>query len=161
MQQKSVDRHRYQLRLWRRHRIRRRTNGNIEAGQLGDTIVDLFKNLSDEQREALALQVLEKWVEEPTSVEKDLAKVELLRKYRCKLGGYIHNKKYQTDEEILRCYDFQKELNNVKTSKELMIREVTDQLNKFFKDKVETVVKDSDRVNAALEVALEQATADF
>jgi hypothetical protein len=111
---------------------------NIEAGQLGDTIVDLFKNLSDEQREALALQVLEKWVEEPTSVEKDLAKVELLRKYRCKLSGYIHGKKYQTDEEILRCRDFQKELNNVKTSKELMIRD-----------------------NAALEVALEQATADF
>lgn len=133
---------------------------NIEAGQLGDTIVDLFKNLSEKQREALALNVMKKWVKEPMSVERSLFKEELLRKYRGKTDHY-GTKRHKTDDEIERDYNFTNELDRHKTSKELMIREVTDQLNKFFKDKVEEVVKDSERVNHALELALDQAKADF
>jgi SOS response regulatory protein OraA/RecX len=37
---------------------------NIETSQLGDTVVDLFKNLSDEKKEELASEVIKQYLDD-------------------------------------------------------------------------------------------------
>ena len=131
---------------------------NIEAGQMGDTVVDLFNNIPAEKREELALKVLEKWIEEPLSIERDAATERLIVKYRGKTG---YDGKTMTDKEILSDYNFKNDLNKTKSSKEIMISEVSKKLSDFYEKEVKELVENSPLVNKVLEETLAKAKEDF
>lgn len=42
---------------------------NIDAGQLGETVLDVFKSLTPEQKNTLAVQVLQEWLKDPVPYE--------------------------------------------------------------------------------------------
>ncbi len=118
----------------------------IEAAQLGETVVDLFKNLGEDQRKAIATDILIKWLNEPYNIEREAYAEGVLRDFRqSNIELYInYNRKRAadcTDKEIKDSSEYRDRIRNFKSSRELMIKEITTEVMTHFKTSIPELIK--------------------
>jgi len=111
---------------------------NIEAGQLGETVIDIFKNLTKKQKETIALEVLKEWLKEPSLFENPNFEKLLIEEYRegkrRPTWGILN--KDSTDSEIQNNSSFKTDLRDFKTSKQAMVLNFKDEVVNFYKNTI-------------------------
>ena len=119
---------------------------NIDASNFGDTIVKVFENLSEEDKKQLAKEVMTKYLLEDYEAERLARYQEVIRMLREKGDScYTNNAdtyKNKTDIEIMETYQFKDKIKHLKTSREEMIKMITDTAMIHYKDLVTKSVQE-------------------
>jgi hypothetical protein len=118
----------------------------IEASQLGETVVDLFKNLGEDQKKAIAIDILTKWLIEPYEIERLANNERVLSEMRannCEVCVNYNRKRANdcTDNEIKTSSEFKSKICNFKSSREIMINQITNEVTSYFKNSIQEQVK--------------------
>lgn len=121
----------------------------IDAANMGETVVDMFKNLPAEKREELATKVLHDWLREPYEVEKLTADRAALEYARARNSGY-HGSANKTDEDLRGGYEYREFYAKHKSSRQLMIEEITKATIEHHKKAVVEQIKADPQMNAVL-----------
>lgn len=141
----------------------------IEAHQLSDTVIDLFKTLTPEQRMELARSTLEKWFQEPYGAER-LAyskKVEQeLRRLHIRVYTYGYGEKYTddpnlSDEQLQASSEYLGRMAKFRSSREEMVTSIAETAVAHYKAQVEELVKNDPALVAGFEKVKERITATF
>lgn len=137
---------------------------NIEAGQLGETVVDLFKSITPEQKKELAVQVITKWFEEPHGFERSTHESRLIREIQSgerNIGYYNNEGKGWSEEKIRDSYQFKQLANTFVSSREMMVKEIITETVKYYKEKVDTLVLNDPQINNYFETVKEELIKKF
>jgi hypothetical protein len=118
----------------------------IEANQMGETVIDLFKNLPAEKKEELALEVLKEWFKEPVQIETLNYEHVLLEKFRegelKPLYGYnVNDTKLYTVEQLKNDYRWKEEIEKYKNSKQYMIEEIRKEIVAYYKKSIKVQIE--------------------
>jgi len=140
---------------------------NIDASHIGETVLDLFTNLSAEKKEELALSVMREWLQDPSFLETKNKEQLIIEAFRNKeIDPYWGNssKKYDqttSEDEIRKDYNFEKEVRNYKTSKQILIEEVRQEVVEYYKkymlEEIQsnpTILKNRDEIIDAVQKAM-------
>jgi hypothetical protein len=142
----------------------------IEAHQLSDTVIDLFKTLTDEQRMELARSTIEKWFLEPYGAERIAfsKKVEQeLRSRHIRIYGYGgYGETYTddpklTDEQIMATSEYRESMAKFRSSREEMVTSIAETAVAHYRAQVEELVKNDPSLKAGFEKVKERVTATF
>lgn len=137
---------------------------SIDSNQLGETVVDLFKNLTEQQRQEVAVKVLEQWLAQPYDVERKAAKAEIARQARIRSVGGYSGKPYNdmTDEEVVKeDYTARGEFEKFVSSRELMVKEITSSALKHQLEVIGDRIKSDRQLNAVLDRTLKMIEQNF
>lgn len=110
---------------------------NIEAGQLGNTVVELFQSLDQDQRKEIATEVLTKWLQDPTSVEMAAEDSKALYYARSKSSW---SNKDKSAEQLRVTSEYTDYFKEHPTSKQMMIGQIKDEIVKHYQSVVNKVV---------------------
>lgn len=137
----------------------------IDSSNIGETLVDLFKNLPQEKKEEIASQVLEKWLTQPYDIERKAAGQKIIRELRergdstWKDNSDEYRKK--KDEEIYGSYEFSQRMRNFKSSKEEMILSITQSSIEHYKKITQEKIQNDEQLKKIMEIAFEEIKKDF
>jgi len=119
---------------------------NIDASNFGGTIEKVFESLTEQDRKDLAKEVMAKYLLEDYQAERLARSQDIIRELREKGDSSYRNNseeyKNKTDEEIMKMYKFTDRIKNLKTSREEMIRTITDSAMLHYKDLVTKAVQE-------------------
>lgn len=124
---------------------------NIESNQIGDTVIDLFKNLTPEKKEELALSVLKEWLQAPDFFETKNKETLLVEEFRDgKRRPYWSSEKYNhetSEHKIKSDTNFQNAIKDYKNSKQIMMEEIKKEIVQHYMKYVEEELKQNEIVN--------------
>lgn len=130
----------------------------IEAHQLGDTIVDMFKNLSAKQKKALALEVMRKWLEEPYEAERkahEAAIVNDMVANNARLSSWSSDKRAGdpgvTEADIRASSTYRDRVKSFKSSREQMVSMIVEESVRTFRESVKRMVEDDEQLKGSYE----------
>lgn len=121
---------------------------NIDTAQLGDTLVDLFQSLTNEQKQELALKILGQWLEQPYQVERAAHEQEIFRKMR-EITDWNGKLQYAnvTDEKLRHEYKYSELMKGFESSREKMVREITAQVISHHKQQITESIQTDEKLN--------------
>jgi hypothetical protein len=123
---------------------------NIESNQIGDTVIDLFKNLSAEKKEELALQIMKEWLQSPDLFETTNYEQLVIDEFRQgKRSPDYYNRRYDvnTDEAIIRKDDnFKRAINEYKTSKQILTENLKSEVVDYYKKYIAEELKNNETI---------------
>lgn len=138
---------------------------NIEASQIGDTVIDLFKSLPKDKKEELTLEVLREWVKSPEFFETENYKQTLLDKFK---NGNMQPSYYSTkynkdtpDQTIIQDYNYKKYLEEYRTSKQIMVEEIKTEIIKYGRQFIKSELLDSETINKIKQESYDQIALEF
>lgn len=143
---------------------------NIDASNFGDTLGDVFKNLSNEQKYHVAKESFEKWMREPYDVEFNTKKETIVKKLRQSPNDEVRvndswseRKKTSecTDAELATTDKFKQLLGEFKTTKQIMVEETTKQIVDYYKTYIVEFVKTDENTQLILKQTIEEVTKQF
>jgi uncharacterized protein YgbK (DUF1537 family) len=103
---------------------------NVKSDQVSDSLSEIMTHLTTEQKENLAKQMLNKWLEEPCVVNQVTRDTEVIREMRASssrevyAGGKYVRASEATDEQIKMSSEFRERVNKYQTPKEKMMSEI-------------------------------------
>lgn len=137
---------------------------NIDAAQLGDTVVDLFKNIPAEKKEEIAANILQKWLEQPYEIERksytENAKRKALEEVSASSYGY-DKERYGTLEKIEGSDAFRRLMNQFKSSRETMIEAITTEATETYRKKVTELIQTDEQMQKMFEATRDVISEDF
>lgn len=110
---------------------------NLDATQLGDKIEKIFDSLTPDQTEKIAVQVLTKFLEEPTYAERKIFSDKLVTNIRNTESYHKHH----NDDEIRNSYKHTEGMKAFKSTKEKMVEKITNTAMTHFVKKVDELVE--------------------
>jgi predicted DNA-binding ArsR family transcriptional regulator len=126
---------------------------NIESGQLGDTVVDLFKSLDQNQRKEIATQILTEWIRNPDVIESKAEEEKALQYVKNKASSWdISNK---SDEELKRLIEYRDYFRKNPSSKQQMIGQVKKEITEFYQAEVHKLVREDPTTRKMVEAVSE------
>lgn len=132
-------------------------NLEIKADQIGDTVIDVFKSLSEDQKKEVASKIMEKWMKDPISIERDVIEQKVIDDLRNK-EDYL---KKQSDAEIRANYRFRDAMKNQRGTKEAMILSVMESVSSYFKSSVDEMIKNDEAIKNMLEVVKDEIRTNY
>jgi hypothetical protein len=102
---------------------------NIESGQLGDTVVELFQSLTLEQRQEVARDVLREWLREPYDVERKAFEEQVRR-----------------EEDPNRHWNIRERLANFRSTRETMVQEIIKQVIEYFQKTIAEEIQSDEQI---------------
>jgi len=149
----------------RRNSIMMKVELNIESSQLGETVIDLFKNLTPEEKQNVASQVLKEWLKEPSLFETCNYEQQLIEDFRTgKIKSSSYNTKYDKDTSIQAIrddYEFKKRVENYRTSKQGLIESTKFEILDYYKKSIAEEIKKDEMVNKIKEETYKQLVLEF
>ena len=123
---------------------------NIEPGMLGETVIDLFQNLSKKKKEELALTILREWLVSPELFETPNHEAILIEEFRTgKRQPSWSSTKYNKDtpaEEIQRDYKYKELLEEYQTSKQVMAEKIKKEIIEYYTKHLAEEIKKSPEI---------------
>lgn len=129
---------------------------NLDSNNIGDTVLDIFKNLKEEDKHQIALQILKNYILEDPAVERSIEEGKILQ--QLKSDPYNKNK---SDAEIRNGYDFGQKSRNIILSKETMIKALTQEAINTYKQEVINLVREDKILEAAYDNIRKEIIADY
>ena len=138
----------------------------IDSSNLGETVVDLFKNISTEKKEALATEILSNWLKEPYDIERkafeEEAKREALKKVLAPSSYSDYDRKnYGTMETIHNSEQYRSLMRGFVSTKEEMVKAITEEATKIYREKVVEYVKTDKQLQKVMDATMETVKEDF
>ncbi len=138
---------------------------NIEASQLGDTVIDVFKNLTKKEKKDLAEKVLLQWLSEPYDVERNIAATATIEKIK-RVGDTIYvdghkNPNSLTDDQIKSSREFKEQVGDFKSSRDIMIAEITEEAIKHYKEMIPEEIKNDKQLEKIMNETMKVIKTDF
>jgi hypothetical protein len=132
---------------------------NIDASQMSENLVDILKTLTENQRKEIAKETLLAWLKEPNDKEHSAYSREIINTIRADRW----NEKYKTcsDLEIMETYDYKQKIKNFPTTKEIMVKTITQETIKFYQEEISKFIKKDETVRTILEITLAKIKDDF
>ena len=132
-------------------------NLTIDAAQLGETVVDVFKSLSSEQRQEIAVAVLREWLMQPNDAEfikDDIFAMQAARS----LSYYLRDK---ADAEVRKSEEYRKAIARSTNPKTQMIRFVRDEAVSQFQASVKEMVASDPQIQKMRDAVCEVVRENF
>jgi len=138
----------------------------IEAHQLGNNVLDLFKSLTEEQRIQSAKDVVDKWLRSPYDVER-LAYaqnvISHLRQSHIRMG---YSDKFTddpnvTDSQISDTFEYRDKMAKFRSSREQMISMAAEEAVKQYRESVVDLVKNDPGVQAVYDSVKKRIESTF
>ena len=126
---------------------------NIEAAQVGDTIVATFNNLTQEQKLEIAKQVMLEWLKEPWDLERQSYEREVFRRLRADTGFRSNSGK--TDDQLRQDYDYSNKMREFMSTREKMINTITTEVANHYRACVAEIIKNDPQIQEAKGIVLE------
>lgn len=138
---------------------------NIDASNFSDSLGKVFDSLSEEDRKQIAKEVLTKFLTEDYEAERKARSQEIIRQLREKGDSTWQNNsdkyKNMSDKEIMDCYEFKQRTNNLVTSREQMIKSITETAMGHYKELVASLVKEDEQMKNVYEKVRETIEKSF
>jgi len=134
---------------------------NIEAGQLGETVLEVFKNLTEEKKQELALELMKSWLKEPHELERKVyeeQKVEYFRRYKNESNRNYKDMPY---EKIIEDWYFKDAMKDFKSSKEIMVETIVAAAKKSFQGHVDKYVAEDEQLAKIRGVVTEELKVEY
>jgi hypothetical protein len=126
----------------------------IDGSQMGETIQQVFNNLTKEQQLELARNTMLEWLKSPIDFERQLYERQALEEVKkSRSGGFYNN---NSDAEIMNGYEFREKMRTFKSTKEKMIAEITEATIRHYKETVSELVAKDEQIQAMLAVVKEE-----
>lgn len=138
---------------------------NIESGQIGDTVIDLFKGLSAEKKEELALGIMKEWLQSPEFFETKNREQLVIEEF--KSGKRLPSSswdKYDVetpDDKIKRDYNYEKALREYKTSKQILVEDIKNEVVSYYKKQITEKLKSSELIQKIKQDTFDEITKQF
>lgn len=129
----------------------------IDANQMGDTLVDLFKNLTVEQKESVALKVLSDWLKEPLDVETRALDSDAILYARNK---YSYNKE-KSPEDVRKSSEYADYIKSHPSTRSLMVKEISTQVIEFHKKQITENIQSDPEMTKIMDATLETIKENF
>lgn len=132
---------------------------NIEPGQIGDTAIELFKNLTPEKKEDLALEILREWLLDPCFLETRNRETLLVEEFRSGARRPQWGEKFNSEtpeQQIKRDSNYQKALSEYKTSKQILVEDIKVEVIGYYKKYIAEEIMQSEIINKAKEEAMQE-----
>jgi hypothetical protein len=110
---------------------------NLDSNNIGETVLDIFKNLKEEDKHQIALQVLKNYILEDPKIERAIEEDKILQ--TLKLDSYNKDK---SDTELRNSYSFIDKCRSIQLSKEIMVKELTNAAITTYKQEIINLVKE-------------------
>lgn len=126
---------------------------NLEAGQVGETLGQTLSTLTEDQKQAVALEALKNWLKDPYQTERLAYSQSVIRELREDTfhGSDLKNK---TDEEVMKHYRFNERMHKFITTKETMIRSITSEVIAYQKEQIREEIKNDPTMNQVMEATM-------
>lgn len=117
---------------------------NIGANQIGETVLDLFKTLTEEQKKQIAGEVLRQWLKDPIPYEAAAWDEEAI--------AYVRKEDYQARDRGWngeRCREsayYRRYMDKKNSSKAEMILEVQRQIITFYNSEIKQLVREDPQI---------------
>lgn len=138
---------------------------NIEAGQIGDTVIDLFKNIPSEKKEELALSILKEWLQSPEFFETKNKEQLLVDEFRNgSRKSHWSSTKYDenTPEHTIKSdYAFQEAIKTYKTSKQILVEDVKNEIISYYKKYITEQIANHELINQIKEETYKEIASRF
>lgn len=129
---------------------------NVDASNIGETVLDIFKNLKEEDKHNIALQIVKNYILEDPKIERSLEEDKILQ--ALKLDPYNKNK---SDSELRTSYSFIESCKKIIISKETMVKELTMAAINTYKQEVINLVKEDVFLKEAFEKIRTEVIRDY
>jgi len=141
---------------------------NIDANQLNETVIDLFKVLTDEQKKDLVTQAIKGWLNGEYAGERLAHEEALISEFRSKnlpLSSWSQDKKggdpSVTDDDIKNSRAFMSRMGSYKSVREVMVSEIVSTSVDTIKQKVKGFVDSDLKLKEAFERVRENVESNF
>lgn len=118
---------------------------NMDSVNIGETVVDLFENLSETQREQIATEVLREYLREPLQQERAVLEQECFAEMR-----KTNSRAKDTDESLRGNWQYREFMDKHKTSKEIMIKQILTSTIEHYKAQVAKEIRQDPQMQAIL-----------
>lgn len=118
---------------------------DVNPGELSKSVVDIINNLTPEQKVDIARQTMEKWLREPYDIERQAKEREVVAALIANRPSY---RERETEEQIRKGYDFQQAMRDFQSTKEIMIKQITQAITEMYKSEVKKVVETDPKIQA-------------
>jgi len=129
---------------------------NIDAGNIGETVIEMFQNLTTEQKEAISLKVLQDWLAEPDTIHRQA--LHTLAIAHARERGYYRS---STEQELVKSDEYVKFMRDNATAKTRMIQEITRATIAHQKEVIERHIKTDPEMNRIMSATLETIKENF
>jgi len=109
---------------------------NIDASNIGETIIDMFTKLTEEQKETIALTVLSDWLKSPELIEKSALHREALE--------YARPRRWNaelSEAKLMETSEYKYYLKDKPTTKTLMIHKITSEVIKYHEKAIGDMIR--------------------
>lgn len=137
---------------------------NIDSANLGETVVDLFKNLTPEKKEALAADVLQRWFNEPYDVEHKAFETKVKQEaltYFQNQGDSWDKRNYGTLETVTNSSRYREAMAKFRSSKQIMVEETVKQLVETYRTQITETIKTDPQIQEMMKLTIEGIKKDF
>ena len=138
---------------------------NIEASQIGSTVIALFKNLSNEKKEELALSVMKEWLQSPEFFETKNKEQLLVEEFRNGIRQpFWSSNKYneETSEHIIKSDEnYKRALKSYKTSKQILVEDIKNEIVSYYKKYITEQIADHELINKIKEETYKEIASMF
>lgn len=119
---------------------------DVNAAELTKSLSEILSSLTPEQRVQIATETMQRWLREPYDAERQAREamaVESVKQEMAK-SGY----RQETDSEIRNGYRFRQFMEGFKSTKEVMVKEITLAVIDAYKTEVKKVVESDPKIQA-------------
>ena len=124
---------------------------NIEAGQIGDTVIDLFKNIPSEKKEELALSSMKEWLQSPEFFETKNKEQLLIEEFRngTRKSYWSSNKFDENTPEyqIKNDKNYEDAIKSYRTSKQILVEDIKNEIITYYKKYISEQITNHELIN--------------
>lgn len=118
---------------------------DVNPGDLAKSITDIMNSLTPEQKLEIARQTMEKWLKEPYDIERQSKEREVISNIQATMPSYRDK---ETEAQIRKGYDFQERMRGFRSSKEVMIKTITEGIVESYKTEVKKIIESDPKIQA-------------
>jgi hypothetical protein len=118
---------------------------DVNPGELSKSVVEILNNLTPEQKVDVARQTMEKWLKEPYDFERLTKEREVIAHIQATTPSY---REKETEQQIRGGYDFRDKMRDFKSTKEIMIKTITEGVMETYKAEVKKTIESDPKIQA-------------
>ena len=136
---------------------------NIDTTNFDGTILNLFENLTQDEKKEIARNVLQQYLSEPYDIEKKLFEFNSIQNLKNSdikdwYGKYFNE---LTDEQIKQTSEFRNRMTNFKSSREQMITTTMNAAIEHQKEQINEMIRNDKQIQTVITEIMEKIKLDF
>lgn len=130
---------------------------NIDASNIGETVIDLFKNLSEDQKRDITLGIIKNWFDMPYGAERELKEQQAIAEYRRKNPSQADAPDYRIKDN----WEIKSIMGKFRGAREQFLFEANKQVVELVKAGVTERLKVDPEIQKMVDSVTEEVKKDF